>query len=58
MKEANISYNELRGIIENLEGRGLLKTETTFSGKYYQSTEAGLRLLDDYRSVKTRLFPG
>ncbi|HYC12495.1 MAG TPA: DUF354 domain-containing protein [Nitrososphaerales archaeon] len=57
MKEANISYNELRGIIENLETRGLLKTESTFSGKYYQSTEAGLRLLDDYRSVKTRLFP-
>ncbi|HME19453.1 MAG TPA: DUF354 domain-containing protein [Nitrososphaerales archaeon] len=58
MKEANISYNELRKLIENLEMRGLLRTETTFSGKYHQSTDAGLRLLEDYRSVKTRLFPG
>jgi predicted transcriptional regulator len=56
MKEANISYNELRSIIESLEARGLLMTETSLSGKYYQATEEGLRLLDDYRGLRARLF--
>jgi predicted transcriptional regulator len=57
MKEANISYNELRGIIESLESRALLRTENTISGKYYQATDEGLKLLEDYRSVRSRLFP-
>ncbi len=57
MKEANISYNELRAIIEDLELKGLLRTENTLSGKYYQATNDGLRLLQDYRSVRSRLFP-
>ncbi|MGD0477828.1 MAG: DUF354 domain-containing protein [Nitrososphaerales archaeon] len=57
MKEANISYNELRRIMETLEVNGLLRTESTLGGKYYQSTTDGLRLLDDYRAVRTRLFP-
>jgi hypothetical protein len=56
MKAANISYNELRGIIETLERRGLLKEETTLGGKYYQATPEGLRLLQDYRYVHARLF--
>jgi len=56
MKEANISYNELRGIVETLEEKGLLTTETNLSGKYYQATSDGLRLLDDYRGLRGRLF--
>ena len=56
MKEANISYNELRGIIESLEARNLLRAETNISGKYYQATSEGLKLLDDYRGLRGRLF--
>jgi uncharacterized protein len=56
MKEANISYNELRAIIESLESRGLLRTETNLSGRYYQATEDGLKLLNDYRGLRGRLF--
>jgi predicted transcriptional regulator len=57
MKEANISYNELREIIEQLERKELLQSETTLGGKYYQTTEPGLRLLEDYKSVRNRIFP-
>jgi predicted glycosyltransferase/predicted transcriptional regulator len=56
MKAANISYNELRTTIESLEGRGLLREETTVGGKYYQATPAGLKLLQDYRELHNRLF--
>ena len=58
MKAANISYNELRGIVETLERKGLLREETTLGGKYYQTTPEGLRLLQDYRTVHDRLFEG
>jgi predicted glycosyltransferase len=58
MKEANFSYTELRGIIESLEARHLLRTETNISGKYYQATSEGLKLLDDYKSLRSRLFEG
>jgi len=34
----------------------LLRTETNISGKYYQATDEGLKLLDDYRSLRSRLF--
>jgi uncharacterized protein len=56
MKEANISYNELRSIIESLETKSLIRAETNISGKYYQATDEGLRLLDDYRGLRGRLF--
>jgi len=56
MKEANISYNELKDIIESLEARGLLRTEINLSGKYFQATDDGLKLLDDYRGLRGRLF--
>jgi len=58
MKEANISYNELKDIIESLEAQKLLRTETNISGKYYQATNEGLKLLDDYRNLRSRLFEG
>ncbi len=57
MKDANISYNELRGIVESLERKELLRAENTLGGKYYQATDNGLRLLEDYRTVRSRIFP-
>ena len=56
MKAANISYNELKVIIDDLEKRGLIKLESTVAGKYYQSTSDGLRVLEDYKRFKDRLF--
>jgi predicted glycosyltransferase len=56
MKAANISYNELKVIIDDLEKRGLIKLEATLGGKYYQSTSDGLRVLEDYKRFKDRLF--
>ncbi|MDA4126962.1 MAG: DUF354 domain-containing protein [Thaumarchaeota archaeon] len=56
MKAANISYNELRTIVEALESRGLITEETTLGGKYYQATKEGLRVLQEYKVVHTRLF--
>lgn len=56
MKAANISYNELRSIVEALETKGLISEETTLGGKYYQATQEGLKLLQDYKTVHTRLF--
>ena len=55
MKEANISYTELRDIIQSLEERNLLRTENNISGKYYQATDEGLRLLEDYKALRGRL---
>jgi len=56
MKAANISYNELRVIVEALEAKGLITVENTIGGKYYQATKDGLRLLQDYKTVHSRLF--
>jgi uncharacterized protein len=56
MKAANISYNEFRVIVEALETRGFITEENTLGGKYYQATTEGLRILQDYKTVHTRLF--
>ena len=56
MKAANISYNELRNVVESLESRGLINEETTLGGKYYQATPEGLKLLQEYKVVHARLF--
>jgi predicted glycosyltransferase/predicted transcriptional regulator len=56
MRAANISYNELKAIIDNLERRGLINSETTFGGKYYQATGDGLKILEDYRPPRTKLL--
>jgi len=56
MRAANISYNELKGIVDSLETKGLITSEETFGGRYYQATSDGLRLLEEYRSFKDRLF--
>ena len=56
MKAANISYNELRPVVEVLEEKGLLTEENTLGGKYYQATKEGLKVLQDYKMVHSRLF--
>jgi predicted glycosyltransferase/predicted transcriptional regulator len=56
MKSANISYNELKKIVETLERRRLIAEENTLGGKFYQATSEGLRLIEDYKGVKERLF--
>ena len=56
MKAANISYNELRNVVEALESRGLITEENTLGGKYYQATKEGLRVLQEYKAVHSRLF--
>jgi predicted glycosyltransferase/predicted transcriptional regulator len=56
MKEANISYNELKGFIDDLERKGLIKLEATLGGKYYQATSEGLLVLQDYKQFRERLI--
>ena len=56
MKAANISYNELRPVVEVLEEKGLLTEENTLGGKYYQATKEGLKVLQEYKTVHSRLF--
>jgi predicted transcriptional regulator len=56
MRDANISYNELKEVLDTLERRGVIRSETTFGGKFYQATEDGLRLLQQYKLLRERLF--
>ncbi len=56
MKSANVSYNELKKIIDTLERRALITSQATFDGKFYQATSEGLRLLEEYRGFRTKLF--
>jgi len=56
MRAANISYNELKVVIDSLERKGLIASENTFGGTYYQATNDGLRLLEEYQTFRTRLF--
>jgi predicted glycosyltransferase len=56
MKNANISYNELKRIIQTLESKSLISSEVTVEGKFYQATNDGLRVLEDYKSIREKLF--
>jgi predicted glycosyltransferase/predicted transcriptional regulator len=56
MRNANISYNELKKIIDTLEKKGLISVEGTIGGRFYQATEDGLRLVESYRGIRQRLF--
>lgn len=56
MREANISHNELKKILATLESSGLISSEETFNGKLYQATGEGLKVLEDYRGIRQRLF--
>jgi predicted glycosyltransferase/predicted transcriptional regulator len=56
MREANISYNEMKKIITNLESNGLIASDEAFGGRLYHATQDGLKLLEDYRELRQRLF--
>ena len=56
MKNANISYNELKKILESLERKQLVAGESTVAGKFYQATNDGLRVLEDFKSMREKLF--
>jgi predicted transcriptional regulator len=56
MKTANVSYNELKKIIELLERKSLVLSETTFDGKFYQATPEGLRLVEEYKRFRSSIF--
>jgi hypothetical protein len=56
MKTANVSYNELKKIIEMLEKKALVVSETTFDGKFYQATPEGLRLVEEYKRFRSSIF--
>lgn len=56
MRDANLSHNELKKILEILESNGLVSSQDSYSGKIYQSTTEGLKVLEDYRGVRQRLF--
>ncbi|MEM3638068.1 MAG: DUF354 domain-containing protein [Conexivisphaerales archaeon] len=56
MRIANVSYNEMKRIVEGLERRGLIVAETTMSGKFYKATEDGLKLLESYKYLRQKLF--
>ena len=55
MREANISYTEFKDVVESLQRRGLIKSETTYAGRFFQTTSDGMELLTEFRSVKDRL---
>ncbi len=56
MKAANVSYNELKKIIETLERKSLVVSQTTFEGKYYQATDDGMRLVEEYKKFRSDVF--
>ena len=56
MRDANISHNELKKILSTLESSGLIASEETLNGKLYQATSEGLKVLEDYRGIRQRLF--
>jgi uncharacterized protein len=56
MRDANISHNELKKILATLESGGLIVSQETFGGKLYQSTSEGLKVLEDYRGIRQKLF--
>ena len=56
MRDANISHNELKKILTTLERSGFVVSQDTLSGKLYQATSDGLKVLQDYRGIRQRLF--
>lgn len=56
MRDANISHNELKKILSTLESGGFIVSQDTLSGRLYQATPEGLKVLEDYRGIRQRLF--
>jgi predicted transcriptional regulator len=55
MKMANISYSELKLVLESLEKQGLLRSEETYTGKFYHVTNDALEILNEYQHIKERM---
>ncbi len=56
MKLANIPYSEFKNIALTLERKGLIDSESSFTGKFYKATNYGIKVLQDYREIKTRIL--
>ncbi len=56
MKNANISYSELRSMMDKLESRQLIRGEDSYDGRFYQITEIGMTLLHDYRKLRSQVM--
>ena len=56
MRDANISHNELKKILGTLESGGLITSGEALGGKLYQATSEGLKVLEDYRGIRQKLF--
>ena len=56
MRDANISHNELKKFLATLEGSGLITSELSYGGRLYQATGEGLKVLEDYRGIRRKLF--
>ena len=56
MKNANISYSELRSMMDKLESRQLIRGEDSYDGRFYQITEIGMTVLHDYRKLRSQVM--
>ena len=56
MRDANISHNELKKMIGTLENRDLITSEVAMGRTLYQATSEGLKVLEDYRGIRQRLY--
>jgi predicted glycosyltransferase/predicted transcriptional regulator len=56
MRDANISHNELKKFLGTLESSGLITSELSYGGRLYQATGEGLKVLEDYRGIRRKLF--
>ena len=56
MRDANISHNERKKMIGTLENRDLITSEVAMGRTLYQATSEGLKVLEDYRGIRQRLY--
>lgn len=56
MKLANIPHNEFKQLVKTLEKKGMVGSESSFSGKFFIATNYGLQVLKDYQGVRSRLL--
>jgi len=56
MKLANIPYSEFKTLVHALEQKGLIESESSFTGRYYRATSYGMQILQDYQGMKTLLL--
>lgn len=56
MTTANVPHSEFKYLVQILENKRLIRSESTFSGKFYSATRYGLQILQDYQGIKTKLL--